>query len=161
MSAYAPAARRAEAEGEASAIFARLEAEAKGEYEKLARKADGLRQIVEACGGSNQAFQMLMLEHLEHLADASARAISNIKFDKVVVWETGGSNGGGSTAKFLQGFAHSLPPMMQVMRDIGGVEMPDYLAKLQPAPMDEPEEKAAPSESAETESETPPETPQG
>jgi len=153
--------RRIEAEGEASAIFARLEAEAKGEYEKLARKADGLRQIVAACGGSNQAFQMLMLEHLEHLADASAQAISNIKFDKVVVWETGGSNGASSTAKFLQGFAHSLPPMMQVMRDIGGVEMPDYLAKLQPAPMDDgPEEKAEPGEPG-APAATTPEQPQG
>ena len=31
-----------------------------------------------------------MLEHLDALAEASAKAISNIKFDKVVVWEGGG-----------------------------------------------------------------------
>jgi len=122
--------RRIEAEGEASAIFAKLEAEAKGHYETLAKKADGLRQIVEACGGSQQAFQMLMLEHLDKLAETSAQAISNIKFDKVVVWENGGEGGKGSTAGFLQNLAGTLPPMMHVMKEVGGVEFPEYIAKL-------------------------------
>ena len=36
--------RRIEAEGEASAIFARLEAEASGNYEILAKKAQGLKR---------------------------------------------------------------------------------------------------------------------
>jgi len=122
--------RRLEAEGEASAIFARLEAEAKGQYEILAKKADGLKMIVEACGGSEQAFQLMMLEHLDHLAEASARAISNIKFDKVVVWEGGGNGGQSATAGFLQNIARSLPPMLQVMRDIGGIEIPETLARF-------------------------------
>src|SRR2546426_957618 len=78
-----------EAQGQASAIFAKLEAEARGQYEMLAKKAEGLKQIIQACGGSQQAFQLLMLEHLGNLAQASAKAISNIKFDKVVVWENG------------------------------------------------------------------------
>jgi flotillin len=122
--------RRIEAEGEASAIFAKLEAEAKGQYEVLAKKGEGLKQIVAACGGSQQAFQMLMLEHIDNLAKTSAEAISNIKFDKIVVWESGGKDGTTSTSNFLQGFARTLPPMLQVMRDVGGVEMPEYLAKL-------------------------------
>ena len=62
---------------------------------------------------------------------ASAQAISNIKFDKVVVWENGGENGRTSTAGFLNGMAKTLPPMLQVMRDIGGIELPDALVKLQ------------------------------
>jgi flotillin len=119
-----------EAKAEADAIFLKLEAEARGQYEMLAKKGEGLKQIVAACGGSNQAFQMLMLEHLDNLAEASAKAISNIKFDKVVVWEGGGGNGRSSTADFLSGMARSLPPMMQVMRDIGGVELPESLVKL-------------------------------
>ena len=73
------------------AIFAKLEAEARGQYEILAKKGEGLQQIIEACGGAKQAFQMLMLEHLDKLAETSAKAISNIKFDKVVVWENGGT----------------------------------------------------------------------
>jgi flotillin len=71
-----------------------------------------------------------MLEHLDNLAEASARAISNIKFDKVIVWENGGANGKSSTAGFLQNIAGSLPPMMNVLKDIGGVELPEALIKL-------------------------------
>jgi flotillin len=122
--------RRLEAEGEASAIFARLEAEARGQYEILAKKGEGLKQIVEACGGAQQAFQLMMLEHLDKLAESSALAISNIKFDKIVVWENGGSNGRSSTADFLHKMAGTLPPMLQVMRDIGGVDIPESLARL-------------------------------
>jgi len=142
--------RRIEAEGEAAAIFAKLEAEAKGQYEILAKKGEGLRRIVEACGGPNQAFQMLMLEHLDNLADSAAKAISNIKFDKVIVWEGNGANGS-STANFIQGMARSLPPMLQVMRDIGGVELPESLIKLtgegtdgKAGPAPKPDPKPAP-----------------
>ncbi|MEM9351481.1 MAG: SPFH domain-containing protein [Planctomycetota bacterium] len=123
--------RRLEAEGQAAAIYAKLEAEARGQYEILAKKGDGLKQIVEACGGATEAFQLMMLEHLDNLAESSAQAISNIKFDKVVVWENGGGKDGRTnTADFLHGMAGTLPPMMQVMRDIGGVEIPEALAKL-------------------------------
>ncbi len=122
--------RRLEAEGEAAAIYAKLEAEARGQYEILAKKGEGLKQIVEACGGAREAFQLMMLEHLDTLAESSAKAISNIKFDKVVVWENGGSNGRSNTADFLNKMAGTLPPMMQVMRDIGGIEIPESLAKL-------------------------------
>ena len=122
--------RRIEADAEAHAIFAKFEAEARGEYELLAQKAAGLEKIVQACGGSDRAFQMMMLEHLDALTEASAKAISNIKFDKVVVWEGGGSDGKSSTAGFLQNMARTLPPMMEVMRDVAGVELPDSLVKL-------------------------------
>mgnify|MGYP001166836877 CR=1 FL=1 len=122
--------KRIDAKADADAIFVRLDAEARGQFEILAKKGDGLQRIVDACGGSNEAFQMLMLEHLDSLAAASAQAISNIKFDKVVVWENGGANGRSNTADFLSGMAKTLPPMMQVMRDIGGIELPEALVKL-------------------------------
>jgi len=123
---------RIEAEGDAAAIFARLDAEARGNYEILAKKGQGLREIVESCGGSQAAFQLLMLEQMEALSANAAQAISNIKFDKVIVWEGGDKNGDGtgSTAGFLKSLAGSLPPMMQIMRDIGGVEMPEYFGRL-------------------------------
>jgi flotillin len=122
-----------DAEAQAAAVFAKLEAEARGQYEILAKKGEGLKKIIEACGSSQAAFQMMMLEHMDALAQASATAISNIKFDKVVVWENGGANANGSsnTTNFLQSMARSMPPMLQVMRDIGGVEVPEFLAKLQ------------------------------
>ncbi len=125
--------RRIQAEGEAKAIFVKLEAEARGQYEILAKKGEGLQRIIEACGGASQAFQLLFLEHIDTLAQTSAQAISNIKFDKVVVWE-GGANGNGinSTSNFLQGLARTMPPIMQVMKDVGGVEVPEYFARLVP-----------------------------
>jgi flotillin len=86
--------------------------------------------MIEACGGANQAFQMLMVEHLDKLAESSAKAISNIKFDKVVVWENGGQNGQTATANFLHGMTRTLPPMLQVLRDIAGVEIPESLVKF-------------------------------
>ncbi len=122
--------KRIDAKGEADAIFAKLDAEARGQFEILSKKGEGLQCIVDACGGAKEAFQMLMLEHLDNLADASARAISNIKFDKIVVWENGGSNGRTNTADFISGLAKTFPPMMQVMKDIGGVELPESLIKF-------------------------------
>ncbi|MEE9126040.1 MAG: SPFH domain-containing protein [Planctomycetota bacterium] len=119
--------RRILAQAEADAIFAKMEATARGEYEILAKKAQGLEQIVKGCGGSQQAFQLLMLEQLDHLSETAAKAISNIKFDKVVVWDGGN---GKSTANFLQNLGRSLPPMLQMMKDIGGVEMPEFFGKL-------------------------------
>ncbi len=124
--------RRIEAEGEAKAIFARLEAEARGQYEILAKKGQGFGEIVRACETPQAAFQMLMLEQLERLSENAAKAISNIKFDKVVVWDNGGGEGGNgsATSNFLSSMAGSLPPMLHMMRDIGGVEMPEYFGKL-------------------------------
>jgi flotillin len=75
---------------------------------------------------------MMMLEHMDNLAMTAAQAISNIKFDKVIVWENGSSNGTSATSNFLQSMSRSLPPMLQVMKDIGGIEVPEYLAKLTP-----------------------------
>ena len=124
--------RRIEAEGEAKAIFAKLEAEARGQYEILAKKGLGFGEIVRACETPQAAFQMLMIEQLERLSENAAQAISNIKFDKIVVWDNGGGKDGkgSSTANFLSSMAGSLPPMLHMMRDIGGVEMPEFFGKL-------------------------------
>ncbi|QDV72835.1 flotillin family protein [Botrimarina mediterranea] len=120
-----------EANANAAAVYAKLEAEARGQYEILAKKGEGLKQIVAACGGAREAFQLMMLEHLDTLAETSAKAISNIKFDKVVVWENGsGKDGRSNTADFLQGMTGTLPPMMQVLRDVGGIEVPESLARF-------------------------------
>jgi len=142
------AKRRIEAEGEASAIYAKLEAEARGQFEILSKKGQGLQQIIEACGGAQEAFQLLMLEHFDHLVEASAKAISNIKFDKVVVWEGNGASGQSATANWLHNMSRTLPPMMQVLRDIGGVEIPETLATLagvnrSPATNGQPSDSAA------------------
>ena len=59
----------------------------------------------------------MMLEHVDKLAEMSALAISNIKFDKVVVWEgAGGSNVNGEWVRparkrrFLQNLSEAWSP---------------------------------------------------
>jgi len=132
---------RIAAEAEAAAVYARREAEARGQFEILAKKGEGLRRIVDSCGGAQQAFQMLMLEHLEQLSETAAKAISNVKFDKVVVWDSGhNGEGGNGAANFLRGLGNAIPPMMQIMKDVGGVEMPEYFGKL----VDEPDKVLRP-----------------
>jgi flotillin len=124
--------RRLEALGEASAIFARLEAEARGEYEKLSKKAEGLRLIVEAAGGADEAYRLLMIEHIDHMAETAAQAISNIKFDKVVLW--GGAPNGVSTntgvGSFVTDLMSTLPPALHTMLNIGGVKIADGLVEV-------------------------------
>ncbi len=117
-----------EAEGDAKAIYARLSAQARGEYEILAKKGEGLREIIKGTGSANAAFQLMMLEHLDHLAESSSKAIANIKFDKITVWD-GGQAGGGASG-FLKNLGGAVPPLMDVMRSIGGVELPRYFGKL-------------------------------
>ena len=115
-----------EADAEAHALMAKYRADARGEYERLARKAEGLGMIVQNCGGADKAFQLLMLEQLQPLAKESAKAISNLNFDKVVVWENGGSgsgNGGGSsTSNFVRNLTSAVPPAMDVLKHVGGFE---------------------------------------
>jgi len=124
---------RLEAIGQAQATFAQLEAEARGEFEKLSKKAEGLKQIVDAAGGAESAYRLLMLEHIDHLANTAAKAISNIKFDKVVMW--GGANGeggaGAGVSAFITDLMKSLPPALHTMMDIGGVKIPDGVLQLQ------------------------------
>jgi flotillin len=128
---------RIEAEGQAKATFAKLDAQARGEFEILAKKGDGLKRIIEACGGAQPAFQLMMLEHIETLAKTAATAIANIKFDKVIVWDSGnggGANGpggsGSGAAGFMQSLARAIPPMMNIMQDVSGVKMPEFFGKV-------------------------------
>lgn len=117
------------AEAEAMAIYVKLEAEARGQYQIMSKKAEAMKELVAAAGGAKEAFQLMMVEHLDTLAETSAKAISNIKFDKIVVWDSGQGGKGGASG-FLQSMAGALPPMMNVLRDIAGVELPGYVAKL-------------------------------
>ena len=124
--------RRLEAQAEADALLARLRAEAQGEYEKLAKKAEGLGEIVKQCGSAEAAYQLLMLEHMDHLADKAAEAISNIKMDKVMVWGGGGGSGEGRSgvADFVRDLGSSVVPMMHLMREVGGVQLPESLLRF-------------------------------
>ena len=124
---------RREAQGQADAIFAKLDAEARGNYEILKAKGSGFKEIIDACGkNGNEAAKMLMIEKLEQIVSLQTEAIKNIKIDKITVWDGNGGakDGKTSTANFLSGMMQSLPPLHDVA-SMAGVELPEYLGKLQ------------------------------
>ena len=141
-----------EARGQAAAIFAKYEAEAKGNYEVLKAKGDGYRMIIESCGkDADAAAKMLLVEKLEEIVKLQTEAISNIKIDKVTVWDSpnGREDGKSSTAGFLSGMMQSLPPIHDVAA-MAGIELPKYLGEMKDkAAKDAPAEPAAPSVPAE------------
>lgn len=121
-----------EAKGQAAAIFAKYEAEAKGNFEVLKAKGDGYRKIIESCGqDANAAAKMLLVEKLEEIVKLQTEAISNIKIDKVTVWDSpnGRADGKSSTAGFLSGMMQSLPPIHDVAA-MAGIDLPKYLGEM-------------------------------
>ncbi len=122
--------RRREAKGEADAIFAKLDAEARGNFEILKAKGTGFNEIISSCKDADAAAKMLIIEKLENIVALQTEAIKNIKIDKVTVWEGGSSKDGKtSTSNFLSGMMQSLPPLHDVA-NMAGIELPEFLGKV-------------------------------
>ena len=122
---------RRKAKGEADAIFAKMQAQAKGVNEMLTKQAEGLKEIVKSANGSPEAAVRLMItDKLEEIVKVQVQAISNLKIDKVTVWDTMGGNGSGApaTANFLAGMLKSVPPLNDLYK-MAGLELPDIIAK--------------------------------
>lgn len=119
---------RRRARGEADAIFARMQAEARGVEEKLSKQAAGLAQLVAAAGGNAQdAVNLMVTDKLELLVSQQVEAIKNIKIDKVTVWDSmSGEGGTPTTANFLSGMIKSVPPLNDMMKQ-AGMKLPSYL----------------------------------
>ncbi len=120
---------RREARGQADAILAKYEAEAKGIRQVLDSKAAGYESLVKSCNGDARAAStLLMIEKIEEIVARQVEAIKNIKIDKVTVWDSGGNGNGNSTANFLSGLIRAIPPIHEVAA-MAGVELPEYLGK--------------------------------
>lgn len=121
---------RENAKGEADAIYAKMEAEAKGLFEILTKQAEGYRDVVAAAGGDpTKAFQLLLIEKLPELVKTQVEAVKNIKIDKITVWDSGngtGENGAGSTANFVSGMMKTVPPLNDLF-NMAGLNLPTYL----------------------------------
>jgi flotillin len=119
---------RENAKGEADAIFAKMEAEAKGLFEILTKQAEGYKQVVAAAGGDpTNAFQLLLIEKLPELVRTQVEAVKNIKIDKITVWDSGnGADGNGSTANFVSGMMKTVPPLNDLF-NMAGLNLPSYL----------------------------------
>jgi flotillin len=121
---------RREAKGTADGILAKYLAEAEGTRKLLEAKADGYRKLVESVGGDAQAAStFLMIEKLEELVARQVEAISNLKIDKITVWDSGGNGDGSSTSNFIANLFKSLPPLQDIS-EMAGVELPEYLGKV-------------------------------
>jgi flotillin len=117
-------------QGEADGLRAVMEAQAQGTLAQLQAKADGFRAIVVSSGGAEQAAQLMVTEQLPKLVEEQVKAVSNLKIDKVTVWDNGsaGANGKTRTADFLSGMAGAIPPLHEIARN-AGIRLPEYLGK--------------------------------
>jgi flotillin len=97
----------------------------------LESKAFGYKRLIESCNGDSQAAaRLLMIEKLSEIVQAQVAAISNLKIDKITVWDSGSHNGGSNTtADFLSGFIKSLPPLQEIAA-MAGVELPEFLGRI-------------------------------
>jgi flotillin len=121
---------RREAKGVADGILAKYLAEAEGTRKLLEAKAEGYRKLVESVGGNAQAAStFLMIEKLEELVSRQVEAISNLKIDKITVWDSGSNGEGSSTSNFIANLFKSLPPLQEIS-EMAGLELPEYLGKL-------------------------------
>jgi len=141
--------KQAEADGlkavkqaEADGLRFKLLAEAEGTGQILIKKAKGFTEVVNAAGNDKDlATQLLLIEQMPKLVEEQAKAIANLKFDKITVWDNGknGEGGKGSTADFVSGLVGSLPPLHEITQN-AGVELPAFLGKTNrektPPPID-------------------------
>lgn len=118
------------ARGEADAIYATMEAQARGIQEIMSKQVEGFRKIVQASGGSPEAaVQLLLVDKIEELVKTQVEAIKNLQIDKITVWDSMGSgNSTPTTANFLSGIMKSIPPLNETLK-MAGIKMPEYLGK--------------------------------
>jgi len=119
---------RRRAKGEADAIFAKMDAQARGTLEILSKQAEGFGQLVAAAGGdAREAITMLITDKLPELVATQVEAVKGIKIDKVTVWDNGnGAEGKTATSNFISGMMKSVPPLEDLFK-LAGLELPSYL----------------------------------
>jgi len=116
------------AQGEAEAKLAKMKAEGAGVQAILDGKAQGYEALVNACQTASQAASLLLIEKLQEIAGVQAQAIQDLPIEKIIVWDGGGKEGGLSgLGGRLMG---ALPPMHELAKQVG-LELPDYLGKMQ------------------------------
>lgn len=117
------------AQGEAEAKLAKMKAEGAGVQAILDGKAQGYDALVKACQSANQVASLLLIEKLEDIASVQATAIKDLPIEKIVVWDGGGKDGGGLNG--LGGrLMGALPPMHDLAKQVG-LDLPEFLGKLQ------------------------------
>lgn len=78
----------------------------------------------------------MLLEKLETLVAKQTEAISNLKIDKITVWESGAGDGQGSTSNFIRNFINTLPPIHELAKQ-AGIDLPTYLGSMNESDIEE------------------------
>ena len=127
--AQAEQARRM-AKGEADAIYAKMEAQARGIQEILSKQAAGFAEVVRAAGGdADSAVQLMLVDKIEELTRIQVDAVKNLNIDKVTVWDSmNGKDGSSTTANFLSSMMKSIPPLNETFK-MAGMKVPEFLGK--------------------------------
>lgn len=114
----------------ADAILLEKEAEAKGIEAVLNAKAKGFENLFKTVGVDQKHLipTMEIVKNLPEIVASQAKAISNIKFDKVTVVD-GGSKDGAGVANFLQSMSKALPAFHEIL-ETAGVDGPAFLGKM-------------------------------
>ena len=119
---------RRKAQGEADAIFVKMDAEARGVREKLTKQAEGMDALVKSAGTAPDAVRLLIADKLEEIVAEQVKAISGVKIDKVTVWDGAGTaDGKTATANFLSGLLKSLPPLEEIY-NMAGLSLPEIVS---------------------------------
>ncbi len=121
---------RRRARGEADAIYATMEAQARGTMEILSKQAEGFAKLVDAAGGNAaDAVQLIIADKIEDLVKIQVEAIKNLQIDKVTVWDSmSGQDGTPTTANFLSGMMKAIPPLNETFK-MAGMQLPSLLGK--------------------------------
>ena len=119
---------RRRAKGDADAIYARMEAQARGIQEILEKQAAGFGKVVQAAGGDpNAAIQLMLVDKIEDLVKIQVEAIKNLQIDKITVWDSmSGEGGSPTTSNFLSGMMRSIPPLNEMFK-MAGMNIPGFL----------------------------------
>jgi len=126
---------RREAKGQADAILLKYQAEADGILKLLDSKARGYQSLMASChNDAKSAATFLMIEKIQEIVAEQVKAIQNLKFDKITVWDSGNADGkGSSTANFAASLLKSIPPIQDVA-SMAGIDLPHFLGTLQKEP---------------------------
>jgi len=133
------------AKGQAEAVLVKMTAEGQGTKAVLDGKAEGYRNLVQSAGDPQVATALLIIERLTEIANIQAKAIQTLPIEKIIVWDGGGSEGGGlsNLGKKIMG---ALPPMHEIAKQVG-LDLPTYLGKVAGGHQD-PAKPAAPAPDA-------------
>jgi flotillin len=118
------------AKANADAILMEKEAEAKGIEAVLRAKAKGFKELFDTVGEDQKHLipTMDIVKSLPEIVASQAKAISNIKFDKITVVDSGNGNGAG-VSNFLQSLSKALPAFHEILQT-AGVDGPEFLGNL-------------------------------